>query len=222
MRRFGDLSRLPIPDRDKINLELPSFTLDVNQIALRAPSQRRPELTGLAFLEYHYFEEGSVELCVTPETTLEILHGIPVNLLGRTAYDRIQKTKLFKSRPASTTLNLTHEESDELWTDIRSLLWPNLTDSALTSGHIADVNQIFFHTVCSSTIVNAAFVTLDNDILRHSNDLKKRYGINVVNPNDAWQHSYQAYGLVEPASSSVNRIFSEQEALFKRLREASK
>ena len=218
MRRFGNLLRLPIPDRDKINLDLPSFTLDVNQIALKAPSSRRPELASLAFLEYHYFDEASVELCVTPETALEISQGTPINSLGRTAYDRIRKTELFKARPPSTTLQLTQEESDELWDDIRDVLWPTVSNSALTVAHRADVNQIFFHTVCSSAVANSAFVTLDGDMLRHRDELRTRYGIWVASPDDAWSYSQSQYGLRQPNSSSVERIWMEQDALLNRIR----
>src|SRR5689334_3245216 len=95
--------RLPVPDREKIDLVLPQFTLDVNQIALKRPSTRPPAMTGLAYLEYQYFERQTVELCVTPEAAREIAQGTPVNSLGQTAYHRIRKSELFKARPPSAT-----------------------------------------------------------------------------------------------------------------------
>lgn len=60
--RFGILTRLPIPDRDKIDLTLPAFTLDVNQIALKEPQALPPNMHGLVCLEYHYFAAGAVRL----------------------------------------------------------------------------------------------------------------------------------------------------------------
>jgi hypothetical protein len=217
MKRFGKLTRLPIPDRDKVNLELPSFTLDVNQIALRPPLDRGTNRLGLGFLEYHYLEEASVELCVTPETAAEISRGA----VGRTAYDRIRKTQLFKARPSSTSLLLTDEEADELWTDIRSVLWPNVTDVDLAPGHRSDVTQIFFHTVCSSAVANSVFVTLDQDILRFGGALRGRYGIEVMTPNDAWSYSQREYRLRQPDSSSVERTWREQIELLDILREST-
>lgn len=214
--RFRNLLRLPIPDREKINLELPSFTLDVNQIALRRPADRRPDWVGLGFLEYHYLEEESVELCVTPHAAVELARGS-----GRRAYDRIRKTELFKARPSTTTLVLTDDESDDLWMDIRSALWPNVSDAALTVGHRSDVSQIFFHTVCSSAVANSAFLTLDNDILRCEAELRNRYGIRVMTPNDAWSYSQQQYRLAQAASSSVERVWREQITLLDSLRSST-
>jgi hypothetical protein len=218
MRRFGTLLKLPIPDRDKINLELPSYTLDVNQIALKPPWERSPLIHGLACLEYHYFEQGSVELCVTPETAREIAQGTQINSLGQMAYARIQKTELFKARPASMTLALTDQEANELWKDIRRVLWPNVSNVYMTPRHLADVNQIFFHTVCSSTAANAAFVTLDNDILSKQSDLRERYGITVQSPDEAWCESKRRYSLYDPGDTAITRVWLEQFDLFKRLK----
>jgi hypothetical protein len=217
MKRFGKLLRLPIPDRDKVNLELPSFTLDVNQIALKPPSERGRDRVGLGFLEYHYLEEASVELCVTPETHVEISRGS----FGWTAYDRIRKTELFKARPGSTSLLLDEEEANELWTDIRGVLWPTISDGALTVRHRSDINQVFFHTVCSSAVANSAFVTLDQDILRAEGTLHRNYGIKVMTPNDAWSYSQLEYGLRQPESSAVERTWREQIELLDWLRRST-
>jgi hypothetical protein len=217
MKRFGKLLRLPIPDREKVNLELPSFTLDVNQIALKRPSDRGADRVGLGFLEYHYLEEASVELCVTPETRIEIARGP----FGRIAYDRIRKTELFKARPASTSLLLDQAEADDLWDDIRAVLCPTISDAAMTIRHRSDVNQVFFHTVCSSAVANSAFITLDQDILRAHGTLRQRYGINVMTPNDAWSYSRREYRLSQPESSAVDRTWREQIDLLELLRNST-
>jgi hypothetical protein len=217
MKRFGALSRLPIPDREKVNLDLPSFTLDVNQIALKSPFDRGPDRLRLGFLEYHYMEEASVELCVTPETTSEISRGN----MGHSAYARMRKTELFKARPSTTSLILSDEEADELWTDIRATMWPSVLDSNLTPSHRSDVTQVFFHTVCSSAVANSAFVTLDHDILRCGGELRRRYGIAVMTPSDAWSYSEREYRLRQPESSSMDRVWREQLELLDAFREKS-
>ena len=91
---------IPQLERDKINLDLPIFTLDVNQVALKNPNQWLPSMQGLAPLEWNYFGVSSVELCVTPETAFEITKNQSLSSLPFTAYQRFKKTEFFKSRPA--------------------------------------------------------------------------------------------------------------------------
>ena len=101
--------RLPIPDRDKVDLGLPVCTLDVNQIAIRPTYHLRTDLRGLVSLEYNYFDRRTVELCVTPETVVEITGGSSTGAMGSLAYQRISKSQLFKARPASSVLDLPQE-----------------------------------------------------------------------------------------------------------------
>ena len=209
---------LPIPDRDKINLALPLFTLDVNQIALKPPAARPREMEGLACLEYQYFDMHAVELCVTPEVAREIAQGVSVNSLGQTAYHRIRKTELFKARPASTTLDLTDEESNQLWTDVGAHLWPGVPCAALTAQQQGDVGQLFFHLVCNSGAANAAFVTMDGNFLRRAPDLRSRYGIEVTDPNAAWEESRRRYSLVTPTAAELDSLWRRQDELLRKLR----
>ena len=65
--------KFPVADRNTVDLKLPTFTLDVNQIPVRPPAQRTPGLRGLGSLEWNYFECHTVELCVTPEAQVEII-----------------------------------------------------------------------------------------------------------------------------------------------------
>jgi hypothetical protein len=139
---------LPILEREKINNAVPVFTLDVNQVALKAPSQRDPRMRGLAPLEYNYFELPKVELCVTPETDFEITQGINVNSLGARAYERFQKSQLFKNRPAGLTLSLVDYEADDLWLGISDILWPSVRHDQFTPNQRADVSQLFFSHDC--------------------------------------------------------------------------
>lgn len=106
---------LPTLGRAKINYGLPTLTLDVNQIALKDPYVWPPEMNGLSQLEWNYFQKRTVELCVTPQTPAEITQGTLIRSLGNVAYNRFQKSQLFKSRPSGTTLTLTEQESNALW-----------------------------------------------------------------------------------------------------------
>lgn len=212
------LMLLPIPDRDKVDLGLPLCTLDVNQVAIRPNFHLRPALRGLANLEYNYFEQRSVELCVTPETALEISQGTSVNSLGHAAYNRISKSELFKARPASTILNLTQQDADELWTDLRCSLWPGIQERRLLRNQISDIHQLFFHIVCSSTVANAAFVTLDDNFLKRAPELNKRYGATVLSPNATWDTFMPRYNLVTPSDKQIDLLLGEQRGFFSGLR----
>jgi hypothetical protein len=136
--------RLPIPDRDKVDLGLPVCTLDVNQVAVRPTYHLRPEMRGLVSLEYNYFERRTIELCVTPETAVEIGDRSTAGGIGSLAYQRFSKSELFKARPASTVLDLSTEEADELWSDVCDSLWPDLSTGGLRRNQEADVTQLFF------------------------------------------------------------------------------
>jgi hypothetical protein len=210
--------RLPIPDRDKVDLSLPAFTLDVNQVAIRPTYHQRPDLRGLACLEFNYFEQRMVELCVTPETAAEIAQGVETSSLGAAAFQRICKSELFKARPASTVLDLSTDEADDLWSDVRESLWPGVSTGALARNQVADVTQLFFHVVCSSMVANSAFVTLDRNFLDRAADLQTRYGISVLSPNDTWATFSPRYSLVTPTESDVNRFLDEQQKFFAGLR----
>lgn len=210
--------RLPIPERDKVDLGLPVCTLDVNQIAIRPTYHQRPELRGLAYLEYNYFEWRSVELCVTPEAAAEISQGIETTSLGSAAFQRIKKTELFKARPASTVLDLSIGEADELWSDVQESLWPSVSTGAMSRNQVGDVNQFFFHVVCSSMVANSAFVTLDGDFLSKAPDLHARYGVTVLSPNETWGRFAPKYGLTTPSESDVDRLLGDQQEFFSRLR----
>src|SRR5262245_11644667 len=90
----------------KVDLGKPVFTLDVHGVALRDPSAWPRSMQGLAPLEWNYFKTGKVELCVNPELTFEITAGRSVASLGWAAYQRYNKSQLFKSRPSGATLSL--------------------------------------------------------------------------------------------------------------------
>jgi hypothetical protein len=210
--------RLPIPDRDKVDLGLPVCTLDVNQIAIRPTYYLRTELRGLVSLEFNYFERRTVELCVTPETAVEIGGGLPTTAIGSLAYQRISKSELFKARPASSVLDLTTEDADELWSDVRESLWPGLSANSMRRNQAADVTQLFFHIVCSSMVAHAAFVTLDNNFLNRASDLLHRYGITVTSPNQAWCSFAHRYSLVEPSETDIDSLLDQQRTFFDTLR----
>jgi hypothetical protein len=210
--------RLPIPDREKVDLGLPVCTLDVNQIAIRPTYYMRTDLRGLVSLEYNYFEQRAVELCVTPETAVEIAAGSSTGVVGSLAYQRFSKSQLFKARPASTVLDLTMEDADELWSDVGHSLWPELSTNAMSPNQAADVTQLFFHIVCSSMVANAAFVTLDKNFLNRAPDLRGRYGITVASPNDAWSNFAPKYSLVEPTDSDIHKLVDQQRTFFGSLR----
>ncbi|TME74418.1 MAG: hypothetical protein E6I48_09330 [Chloroflexi bacterium] len=194
------------------------FTLDVNQMALKPPAERRPEIAGLACLEFQYLEVHSVELCVTPVVVQEIVGNVPVNSLGQTAYDRIRKSEFFKIQPAAMRLTLTAEESNRLWTDLGTHLFPGIPSTAFTTGQQGDISQLFFHLVCNSGAANATFVTADNDFLRRAPELEQRYGIAVASPNSAWEDARRRYGLSVPTASQIESVWQRQDELLRRLR----
>lgn len=210
--------RLPIPDRDKIDLGLPVCTLDVNQVAIRPTYHLRPELRGLTSLEYNYFERRTIELCVTPETAIEIGGGASTSAIGSLAYQRISKSELFKTRPASTVLDLSVEDADELWSDVRESLWPGVSTGSMRRNQEADVTQLFFHIVCSSMVANAAFVTLDGNFLDRASELRARYGITVGSPNHVWDTFAPRYSLISPTELDVDRLLGQQQTFFQTLR----
>jgi hypothetical protein len=208
---------LPLLEREKINNSVPIFTLDVNQIALRQPTTWVPEMDGLAQLEWNYFEIPNVELCVTPETPFEITAGVDVSSLGARAYERFQKSQLFKSRPAGTTLSLVDQEANELWVGIKEILWPSIPDRNLTTGQRADVSQLFFHTIASSTKSNAAFLTIDTNFHDHKSEIRKELGIHVLTPREAWRQYEPMYGLYEPTDVEVLKLWQDQQMYFRQL-----
>jgi hypothetical protein len=202
---------LPILEREKINNSVPIFTLDVNQIALREPTIWPPTMAGLAHLEWNYFETYKVELCVTPETASEITAGITVNSLVARAYDRFQKSQLFKGRPAGTTLSLIEREANELWLGIKGILWHSVADDDLTSNQLGDVSQLFFHTIAGSTMSNAAFLTVDQNFNRHKSLIESELGVNILSPTEAWQKYQGAYGLYQPSNAEITALWHDQQ-----------
>jgi len=212
----------PLPNRNTINLHLPTFTLDVNQVALQPPTLFSADLRGLVNLEWNYFEPHSVELCVTPESEIEITQGTPVDRLGSLAYRRFLKSGLYKSRPPQAILTLSFSDSEALWIDMRQLLFPTVTDDRITSNQIADVNQIFLHTISSgSTASNSAFVTLDGNFLGHADNFQERYGVTILPPNDAWSIYQPEYKLAVPTESQSEELWHKQQELFVRIQAAS-
>ena len=212
----------PLPKRNTVNLELPTFTLDVNQIPIKAPVKRPRDLYGLGGLEWNYFEHHKVELCVTPETRSDITQGVRIESLGSAAYQRYLKSELYKRRPPEATLQLSNAEANELWSDMRSLLWPSVKNSRLTPGQIADVNQIFYHTVSSgSTADNSVFVTLDGNFLGHATPLYERYGVTVLDPNNTWGRYQPRYNLQEPTTGQLDNLWNRQQQLFSSIQVSS-
>lgn len=214
---------LPILEREKINNSVPVFTLDVNQVALRAPSKWDPRMRGLAALEWNYFEAHNLELCVTPETDIEITKGTDISSLGARAYDRFQKSRLFKNRPAGLTLSLHAYEANELWLGIRGILWGSVDNNLLTPNQRADVSQLFFHTIAGSTMSNAAFLTIDTDFLNHRDEIARELGVTVMTPTDAWDEYQRPYNLYKPTYAEVLTLWGDQNLYLDRLRkEANK
>ncbi|MCK4426999.1 MAG: hypothetical protein KAW16_00795 [candidate division Zixibacteria bacterium] len=210
---------LRILERDKINYFLPTFTLDVNQIALRDPTTWPSEMNGLAEFEWNYFHLKKVELCVTPETTNEITQQTPISDLAVVAYNRFQKSQLFKSRPPGATLNLTNQDSRKLWTGIRHILWPKVDDPDLTPNQKADVNQVFFHTVASGSLENSAFITIDHNFYDHAAELSSQLGIRILKPFDAWAEYEPTFNLYTPSDQEIKSLWNDQHLLFQRLRD---
>ena len=95
---------------------------------------------------------------------------------------------------------------------MRSLLWPSVKNSGLTPRQIADVNQIFYHTVSSgSTADNSVFVTLDSNFLGHATPLYERYGVTVLGPNHAWGRYQTRYNLQEPTTGQLDNLWNRQQ-----------
>lgn len=206
---------LQVLERDKIDYDLPILTLDTGQIALKDLSRWPPEMNGLRQLEWNYFKIKNLELCVTPHVPIEITQGTEVGSLGSTAYNRFQKSQLFKSRPPGATLSLSEKESNTLWTGISDILWP--TANELTANQIGDVNQIFFHTVASGSIAQAAFVTVDTNFHKHSDELKSTLGVTVFTPHQAWEEYQPRFNLYKPTEQEIMSLWREQQVYFRQL-----
>ncbi len=212
----------PLPNRNSINLEKPTFTLDVNQVAIKPPDILSSNYKGLVYLEWNYFEPHSIELCVTPKTAFEITQGTPLTELGSAAYQRYLKSELYKKRPPEATLSLSNAEANELWTDMRCKLFPTVKDEQLNHRQIADVDQIFWHASSSgSTAENSVFVTLDGNFLECADDFRDRYGISIMAPNDAWRAYEPDYELTRPTITQANDLWRGQQELFTRIRDTS-
>ncbi len=215
--------RLPLDDRDRIDLGKPILTLDVNQVAIKAPDDRALEYQHLAYIEFNYFETGLVEAAVTPETAFEISAGVPPAALGSTAYQRFQKSEWFKARPSGTTLSLNEQDSNELWVDVRWKLWPTVGETMLTTNQRADVSQLFFHSVSSGIAVcNSAFITTDHHFLDRRDVLRQSYGVQVMTNEEAWKTYAPQFGLITPAPADVRRLWEDQNELSRKLRTSTK
>jgi len=209
---------IPLSNRNTVNLSIPSFTLDVNQIPVKYAAYQSDDNEGLVNLEWNYFFPQSIELCVTPQTQLEITQGVPLAQLGSVAYSRLQKTEFYKNRPPGVVLELTTSDSDALWQDMRHRLFPTVSDDLLSLNQIADVNQIFFHTIASgSTAGNSVFLTRDNNFLEHSEDFNNAYGVTILEPNIAWVGFQSDYNLDIPTSEEVDVLWEQQVAFRARL-----
>lgn len=204
-------------ERAKIDWEQPTFTLDVNQIALRPPDALPPDLHGLPQLEWNYFEEKKIELCVTPESSDEIVQNHDLATLGQQAFNRFQKTKLYKLRPSDITLDLTYDEANRLWTGSREMLFPTVDDDAITLNQIHDVNQLVFHTISSGTLSNSAFITNDGAFHRAKSDIASELGVTILRPSEAWEEYRLTYDLAEPSTDDVHQLWQRQQTLFQEI-----
>lgn len=192
---------------DSTRLDKPLFTLDVQLIAIKAPKP-----TGdvgwpdkLIEIEWNYFSEQRVELCVTPATSGEITaeQCITSYALESSAYRRFRKSELFKKLPSDSLVN------DALRNEIRQILWP--TDQSLNRNQIGDINQIYFHTKVSGAFANAAFLTLDSNTLRKAPELASSFNISVMSPSDAWKVYEAPFNLYQP-NQQEKKIFVESQS----------
>lgn len=204
---------------DKINWEKPVFTLDVNQVALKEPSTWSSELEGLAQLEWNYFGTQQVEMCVTPESPFEITKGVDQSQMGWNAYNRFQKSLLFKSRPDGVRLNLSQQDANSLWGEVRQILWPTVTDQLLSITQRSDVSQLYFHIIASGAIANSAFITIDHNFAANANTIQKNLGVTVLNPSQAWEEYRPKFSLQEPSASDMQLMWDNQQNSLARLRQ---
>ncbi len=201
--------KLPIPDRRKIDLGKPVYTLDVNLVALKQPWEL-PQLDGLAELEFSYFRDQSVELCVTPQTTGEIMAGTALSELGSTALARVRKSEWFKARPPGSTIYFDDSQANEVFVDLRWTLWPTVTDECISTNQLNDVAQVYFHLIGTGGAHAATFLTNDGNFHRHAGPLQDRFGIRVSTPTDAWSACRSEYGLHEPTSGEIQDLWMDE------------
>mgnify|MGYP005848931065 CR=1 FL=1 len=211
-----------LKNRNTVNLELPTLTLDVNQIPLNSPEKlsevHQGEYTGLLNFEWNYFKRQSVELCITPQTYSEITQGKPLNDIGAVANQRLIKSSFYKNRPENVRLNLSEPEANNLWLDMRRDLFPNVSDSAINENQKSDVTQIFLHTVASgSTATNAAFITRDKNFLEKYEKFESKYGVQIITANDAWSFYKPKYSLYAPTEDEQRELWGQQKVLIESL-----
>jgi hypothetical protein len=80
------------------------------------------------------------------------------------------------------------------------------------------VNQIFFHTVASGSLASSAYVTIDQNFHRHSDELRSELGITILTPNEAWEEFEPKFGLYTPNRTEINKLFADQQTLLEKLR----
>jgi len=208
---------IPALGSTQIDLGKPVFTVDVHGVALRDPSAWPEPLQGLAPLEWNYFKSGRVALCVTPELQYEITRGQDLASLPWTAYQRYKKSQLFKSRPSGTTLSLTAQDADTLWTGISDILWPRIPRGELNTRQRADVSQLYFHTVANSSVTDSAFLTCDGNTLGKTNIIRAELGVNVLTFTDAWDDYQPRFSLDQPTAGELSTFAQDQSALLQQL-----
>jgi hypothetical protein len=204
-------------EREKIDWEKPVLTLDVNQVALTEPRYWTAAMQGLAPLEWNYFWNQKLELCVTPETAEEITRGLAGS--GCTAYNRFKKSQLFKGRPNNVRLDLSEQDANTLWVGIRQILWPTVSEQALSSNQRSDVSQLYFHTIASGTIANSAFITIDHNYSMKSGTISRELGVTVMTPSEAWEEYRPKYDLCQPTQSETQSLWQDQQTYLARLRQ---
>lgn len=201
---------LPWSSTSRTSLGRPVFTLDVNQIALKQPGLWTPAMKGLGPLEWNHFRTHQVELCVTPETAFEITQGQALDSMPWTGYLRFKKSQLFTSRPSGTTMSLNEQQANELWQDLRGVLWPNVSDAMLTGKHRADVSQLYFHMIGNSLVTDSAYLTGDRDFLDRADAVHGRFGVVTMTPTEAWTDYRLKYSLHEPSDHELGAFLRQQ------------
>ena len=129
---------------------------------------------------------------------------------------------MYKSRAQEVLLDLSPSDSDDLWLDMRGILFPTVADNQMTQRQIADVHQVFLHTLSSgSTASNSVFVTLDNNFIDHAEIFQNKYGVLIMPPNLAWSAYQPQHQLTVPSRSQANDLWRRQREFIARIEDAS-
>ena len=76
---------------------------------------------------------------------------------------------------------------------------------------------MFFHTVASGSVAQAAFVTVDTNFHKYTQELRSQLGVTVLTPQQAWEEYQPRFNLYKPTVNEIRSLWTEQQVYFREL-----